>query len=104
MFGGIVSKVKSVVAGVKSIVAEKHAKMIMCAPVAAATSLALPMMSFASEGETSLDVTQALSTSFSSMANTMLATIAATLPVVMSVMSAYICINYGIKFFKRFAK
>lgn len=90
---------------VKSIVAEKR-NMLMCAPVAVATSLALPMMSWASESEssTSLDVTSALSTSFSSMANTMLATIAATLPVVMSVMSAYICINYGIKFFRRFAK
>ena len=75
---------------VKSIVAEKR-NMLMCAPVAVATSLALPMMSWASE-------------SVSSMANTMLATIAATLPVVMSVMSAYICINYGIKFFRRFAK
>lgn len=102
MFGG---KVKSVVTRAKSFVSEKRA-VIMCAPVAVATSLALPMMSYASEvdSSTSLDVTQALSTSFSSMANTMLATIAATLPVVMSVMSAYICINYGIKFFRRFAK
>ena len=103
MFGGIVSKVKSVVTRAKSFVAEKRA-VIMCAPVAVATSLALPMMSYAADGDNALDVTQALTTSFSSMANTMLATIAATLPVVMSVMSAYICINYGIKFFRRFAK
>lgn len=87
---------------VKSFVAEK--KMVMCAPVALATSLALPIMSYASEGDNTLDVTQALTTSFSSMANTMLATISATLPVVMSVMSAYLCIQYGIKFFRRFAK
>lgn len=88
---------------VKSFVAEK--KMVLCAPVAVATSLALPMISFASEGDgNTLDVTNALTTSFTSMANTMLATISATLPVVMSVMSAYLCIQYGIKFFRRFAK
>lgn len=87
---------------VKSFVAEK--KMVMCAPVAFATSLALSIMSYAADGDNTLDVTQALTTSFSSMANTMLATISATLPVVMSVMSAYLCIQYGIKFFRRFAK
>ncbi len=86
----------------KDFVAEKKT-MVMCAPVAVATSLALPMVSFAAD-DTTLDVTSALTTSFQSMANTMLATIAASLPVVMSVMSAYLCINYGIRFFKHFAK
>ena len=88
----------------KTIAVEKK-NMLMCAPVAVATSMALPIVSFAAEGgDTSLDVTNALQTSFQSMANTMLATIAATLPVVMSVMSAYLCINYGIKFFKKFSQ
>lgn len=50
------------------------------------------------------DVTTELTTSFQGMASTMLDTISAVLPVVMSVMSAYLCINFGIKFFKRFAK
>lgn len=89
---------------VKSFVTEKK-NMVMCAPVAVATSLALPIVSFASEaGAGAIDVTATLTSSFQSMANTMLATVSATLPVVMSVMSAYLCINYGIKFFKRFAK
>lgn len=86
----------------KTIAVEKK-NMLMCAPVAVATSMALPIVSFAGD-ETSLDVTNALQTSFQSMANTMLATIAATLPVVMSVMSAYLCIQYGIKFFKKFSQ
>lgn len=57
----------------------------------------------AAEGA-AFDVTTELTSSFQGMATTMLATISASLPVVMSVMSAYICINFGIKFFKRFAK
>lgn len=89
---------------VKSFVTEKKA-MVMCALVAVATSLALPMVSFASEADGSaIDVTTTLTSSFQSMADTMLKTVSATLPVVMSVMSAYLCINYGIKFFRRFAK
>lgn len=88
---------------IKTFVAEKKA-MVACTSLTVATSVALPIVSFAQEAsDTSLDVTNALSTSFQSMANTMLATISATLPVVMSVMSAYLCIQYGIKFFRRFA-
>lgn len=58
---------------------------------------------FAAE-DSSFDVTTVLASSFQSMATTILGTISATLPVVMSVMSAYICINFGIRFFRKFVK
>lgn len=76
----------------------KSRYVVMPAVVTAAT--AFPV--FAAEGD--FDVTAALVTSFQGMATTILATITATLPVVMSVMSAYICINFGIRFFRKFVK
>lgn len=59
---------------------------------------------FAAEGEGSVDIVGMLTTSFQGTATSMLATITATMPVVMSVISAYIIIRFGIKFFMRFAK
>lgn len=52
----------------------------------------------------SVDITSELTSSFQATADVMIATIFATLPVVMSVMSAYLCIKFGFNFFKRFAK
>lgn len=71
--------------------------------VASALVVVSPITALAAE-TSAFDVTTELTTSFQGMANTMLSTISATLPVVMSVMAAYLCINFGIKFFKRFAK
>lgn len=71
-------------------------------PAVLTAACAFPAL--AAEGDASFDVTATLVSSFQTMATTMLGTIAATLPVVMSIMSAYLCINFGIRFFKRFAK
>lgn len=73
--------------------------------LATVSTFALPMVAFA-EGSTdnAATIQSTLTTSFQSMADTMISTVTATLPVVMSVMSAYLCINFGIRFFKRFAK
>lgn len=51
-----------------------------------------------------VDIAAKMAESFQATADTMIATIFAALPVVMSVMSAYLCINFGLKFFKRTAK
>lgn len=69
-------------------------------------SCLLAMLAFASDAGTgsSVDITGELVKSFQSMADTMIATIFATVPVVMSVVSALLCIQFGIRFFKRFAK
>lgn len=71
--------------------------------VPAATGLMTVAMAFPAHAA-GFDVTTELTTAFEGMASTMLGTISAVLPVVMSVMSAYICINFGIKFFRKFAK
>jgi hypothetical protein len=63
---------------------------------------ALPALA-AEEGASTTDVTTVLTSSFQDCADTMLKTIFATLPVVMSVMSAYLCIRFGINFFKKFS-
>ena len=78
----------------------KSRYVVTAAVVTAAT--AFPAL--AAEADGSFDVTSALVTSFQGMATTILGTITATLPVVMSVMSAYICINFGIRFFRKFVK
>ena len=65
-------------------------------------SVVLAFPAFAAEGD--FDVVTTLTASFESMAKTMLGTIAAVLPIALSVLSAYICIQFGIKFFKKFAK
>lgn len=70
-------------------------------------SCLLAMLAFASDAGTGsgrVDITAELVKSFESMADVMIGTIFATLPAVLSVMSAFICIQFGIKFFKRFAK
>ena len=69
-------------------------------------SCLLAMLAFVSDAGTGspVDVTGELVKSFQSMADTMIATIFATVPVVMSVVSALLCIQFGIRFFKRFAK
>lgn len=58
---------------------------------------------FAAEGD-AVDIVGMLTTSFQGTATSMLATITAVMPIVMSVISAYIIIRFGIKFFMRFAK
>lgn len=73
-----------------------------CLAMAGAMAAASAFPALAAEGD--FDVTTTLASSFQGMATTILATIAATLPVVMSVMSAYICINFGIRFFRKFVK
>ena len=88
--------------GVQREVSSRKNRVRLLLTTAALTS-ASAFQALAAEGA-SFDVTTELSTSFQGMADTMLKTISASLPVVMSVMSAYICINFGIKFFKRFAK
>lgn len=72
--------------------------------VSAMMCMLMSMTAFASEVDGGLDVAATLSTSFQKMADQMLATITAVLPVVLSVMAAMICIQFGIKFFKRFTK
>ena len=72
--------------------------------LATLSTFALPMVAFAEGGDNAATIQSTLTTSFQSMADTMISTVTATLPVVMSVMSAYLCINFGIRFFKRFAK
>ena len=67
-------------------------------------SCLLAMLAFASDAGSPVDVTGELVKSFQSMADTMIATTFATVPVVMSVVSALLCIQFGIRFFKRFAK
>lgn len=57
-----------------------------------------------SGGEDAVDIVSMLTTSFQGTATSMLATITAVMPIVMSVISAYIIIRFGIKFFMRFAK
>jgi hypothetical protein len=69
----------------------------------AALSCAAALPALADDGASTTDVTTVLTNSFQSTADTMLKTIFATLPVVMSVVSAYICIKFGINFFKKFA-
>lgn len=72
--------------------------------LATLSTFALPMVALAEEQGSAATIQSTLTTSFQSMADTMISTVTATLPVVMSVMSAYLCINFGIRFFKRFAK
>ena len=72
--------------------------------LATLSTFALPMVALAEEPGSAATIQSTLTTSFQSMADTMISTVTATLPVVMSVMSAYLCINFGIRFFKRFAK
>ena len=72
--------------------------------VSAMMCLLMSMTAFAAEVDGGLDVAATLSTSFQKMADQMLATITAVLPVVLSVMAAMICIQFGIKFFKKFTK
>ena len=72
--------------------------------LATLSTFALPMVAFAEGQDNAATIQSTLTTSFQSMADTMISTVTATLPVVMSVMSAYLCINFGIRFFKRFAK
>lgn len=72
--------------------------------LATLSTFALPMVALAETQENAATIQSTLTTSFQSMADTMISTVTATLPVVMSVMSAYLCINFGIRFFKRFAK
>lgn len=81
-------------------------KKVQLTGLTTAAMMAMPTISALASGGggSSVDVSGTLATSFQSMADTMLSTITATLPVVMSVMSAYLCINFGIRFFKRFAK
>lgn len=59
---------------------------------------------FAAEGDVTSDrdVAASLATSFQAMADTMIDTIFAVLPVVLSIMSAYLCIKFGISFFRKF--
>lgn len=72
--------------------------------LATLSTFALPMVALAEDQGNAATIQATLTTSFKSMADTMISTVTATLPVVMSVMSAYLCINFGIRFFKRFAK
>lgn len=70
------------------------------------TGLMMALMAFpamAAEGD-AVDIVGMLTTSFQGTATSMLATITAVMPIVMSVISAYIIIRFGIKFFTRFAK
>lgn len=81
------------------------ARYAAVAALPVAMSCAYPLMAHAAEsGVSSFDPTAVLVSSFENMATTILATIAATLPVVMSVMSAYICISFGMRFFRKFVK
>ena len=73
-------------------------------PVAVgAMSAGMSLTALAAEGDTAstANVAENLSTSFQTMANTMIDTIFAVLPVVLSVMSAYLCIKFGIGFFQK---
>lgn len=82
------------------------ARAIMSLTVASMSCL-MAMLSFASDaggGSGGVDVSAALSTSLGETADTMIQTIFAVLPVVLSVFSAYLCINFGMKFFKKFIK
>lgn len=76
------------------------------APVSAAVISGLCSFPvYAAEGDlVAFDPSQALLSGFTSTANSIMATITACLPVVMSIMSAYVCIRFGIKFFLRFVK
>ena len=74
-------------------------------PVVAGGLACLPTITaFAAEGDVSTDrdVAASLATSFQAMADTMIDTIFAVLPVVLSIMSAYLCIKFGISFFRKF--
>ena len=96
--GLMVSKGKvQAVSKVRGFVSRSRYAVMTAGLVAASAFPAL-----AAEGD--FNVTTELTTAFQGMATTILGTISATLPVVMSVMSAYICINFGIRFFRRFVK
>lgn len=84
--------------------AKPRARMLL---MAAGMSCTAAMLSFASDasgggGAGSVDVGAALTTSLGETADTIIQTVFAVLPVVLSVFSAYLCINYGLKFFKKF--
>ena len=73
--------------------------------LAAVLSILLSIAAFASEtGGGQVDVSAEMLSSFQSTADTMIKTIMATVPIVMSVMSAFLFVRFGINFFKRFAK
>lgn len=57
-----------------------------------------------SGGLNSFDPSAELLSGFTATANTVLATMTACLPVIMSVMSAYICIRFGLRFFQKFVR
>ena len=86
---------------VNKLQARKCRLRIMCMSALMMALMSFP--AFAAEGD-AVDIVGMLTTSFQGTATSMLATITAVMPIVMSVISAYIIIRFGIKFFMRFAK
>ena len=87
--------------GVKK--ASARAKMLTAA---AGISCMAALSSFAADasGSGSADISSVLTSSFQSTAETITGTVTSALPVIMSIVGLGVCIQFGIRFFKRFAK
>lgn len=64
--------------------------------------IAFAVPAFASDATP--DVATTLAASFTTMADTMVKTVFAALPAIMSVLSTFLCIQFGFKFFRKFTK
>ncbi len=82
--------------------ASARAKMLTAA---AGISCMAALSSFAAEtGSGGTDISSVLTSSFQSTAETITGTVTSALPVIMSIVGLGVCIQFGIRFFKRFAK
>lgn len=79
-------------------------KVLRLLVMAAMMSCMFAMYAFAADEIVSFDPSTVMVSSFTTMGNSIIAMITAVLPIVMSIMSAFICIRYGMKFFNRFVK